>query len=139
MSSVFHFFPLVLCLCGGFWVGTVTQISRVWQIPPEVGKEETATPSDWFANVTYSQLRDKILENYFAGETKHENDLDYILEKSLHAMRYVENEGEPSKVVGFPYLYIGGVGECSMCNLTLFMHNISQFTRVVILCQTLSA
>lgn len=65
--------------------------------------------NDLLADVTFSELKKALLEDYGASAPSAADDKK--LEDALNAMALVESDGNPIKIEHHPYLYVGGAGK----------------------------
>ena len=63
-------------------------------------------------HVSYSQLRDAVIDEYFASHDDVTNK-DRQFEDALKAMKMIEKDGEPVPIDGMDGLYVGSVGTLS--------------------------
>lgn len=67
---------------------------------------------DILANVKYSELYRALLDRYYSsGPNRQSVSEDEALHDALEAMYYLETDGNPVPIKGYPGLYVGGVGK----------------------------
>jgi hypothetical protein len=73
--------------------------------------EVHVSPSSTFLdNVSYSQLRDAVIERYYASRPETTGKDDQF-EDALNAMWMVEDDGDPIPIQGVDGLYVGSAGK----------------------------